>query len=189
MAEVRRAPDVHIHYRRPPGREKVFHQHLVHTGEGVLVTLAVDVDLDDPVEVEGRAVLEPGADALWFTFPQRWHDIGRFHDASGRFHGWYANILTPPTIEEGGVWRTTDLFLDLWLPADPRGRSAGDPVVLDRDQFDEARERGWIDDATGEQALREVDAVLEAHADGAWPPRIAREWTVERARATLEGAR
>jgi len=181
------APDVHIHYRRPPDREKVFHQHLVHTEEGVLVTLATDVPLDDPVEVEGATVLDPGADALWFTFPQRWHDIGRFHDASGHFHGWYANILTPPTIEKGGVWRTTDLFLDLWLPADVGGRPSGDLVVLDRDQFDEAVERDWIDEPTREQALREVEAVVEAHSAGAWPPRIAREWTVERAREVLDG--
>ncbi len=158
----------------------------MHAGEGVLVTLAVDVELDDPVEVEGATVLEPGADALWFTFPQRWHDIGRFHDATGGFNGWYANILTPPTIEEGGVWKTTDLFLDLWLRADARGRPAAEPVVLDRDQFDEAAERGWIDEPTRKQALRELDAVLEAHAEGAWPPRIAREWTVERAREVLE---
>ena len=173
-------PDVHIHYRRPPDREEVFHQHTVLEEPFVVVTLAAEVDFDGPVTVEGEAVLEPGGDAVWFTFPERWHDIGRFHRADGTFTGWYANVLTPPTVHEGGVWHTTDLFLDVWLPADE-----GEPRVLDRDQLREAAEEGWIDAETAARAEDEVRAILEAWRGGRWPPSVAREWTRERAREAV----
>ncbi len=47
-----------------------------------------------PTVVAGRTVLEPGSPVVWFTFPGRHHDIGRFHTPDGRFTGYYANILT-----------------------------------------------------------------------------------------------
>ena len=52
-----------------------------------------------PTVVNGRAVLEPGAPVVWFTFPGRHHDIGRFHTADGTFTGCYANILTPVQLD------------------------------------------------------------------------------------------
>ncbi|MGD2069310.1 MAG: DUF402 domain-containing protein [Gemmatimonadota bacterium] len=175
-----REPDVHIHYLRPPDRAEVFHQHRVHGDEHVIVTLAADVHFDPPVRVHGEVVLETGSDAVWFTFPGRWHDVGRFHRADGTFVGWYANVLTPPTIHDHGVWKTTDLFLDVWLPA-----GGDEPAVLDRDQFDHAVEAGWIDGPTRRRALEEVEAILDGHARGRWPPPVALEWTRERARKAL----
>lgn len=176
-------PDIHIHYARPPDREDVFHQHLVHEEETVRVTLATDQVFEPAVVVEGMVVLETGSDVVWFTFPGIWHDIGRFHTADGTFRGWYANILTPPTFHPEGVWRTTDLFLDVWLPPDME-----DPRVLDRDQFTEAVGREWIDEDTGRRALVEVDRILEHHAAGLWPPTVSRVWTRERALERLESS-
>lgn len=170
---------IRIHYLRPPDREEVFRQHLVHATDGVLVTLATDLAFDPPIEVEGEVVLETGSDAVWFTFPGVWHDIGRFHTADGTFKGWYANVLTPPVIE-GDVWRTTDLFLDVWLP-----RDGGEPSVLDEEQLREAAEKGWVEPATRERAEREVERILAAWREERWPPPVALEWTREKARAAL----
>ena len=78
------------------------------------------------------------------------------------------------------MWKTTDLFLDVWLPAD--GGGGHTPTVLDRDEFDEAVRRGWIDADTERRALDEVGWILEEHAAGRWPPPATREWTRERAR-------
>lgn len=176
------AETVAIRYRRPPDREEIFRQRLVHEEEGVLVTLAVDLDVEPPVRVGGEPVLEKGSDAVWFTFPGVWHDIGRFHTADGLFRGWYANILVPPTFEEGGVWRTTDLFLDLWIAAD---EAAQKPAMLDREQFEEACLAGWIDETTRGRAEEEVRRLLMEHRGGRWPPPVARRWTRERAREAL----
>jgi predicted RNA-binding protein associated with RNAse of E/G family len=167
---------VEIHYLRPPDRREVFSQRLLLDGTDVKVTFAQAVPFDPPVRIGGEIALEAGSDAIWFTFPGVWHDIGRFHRADGSFTGIYANILTPPKIEEKGVWETTDLFLDVWV--DPRGRLS----VLDEDQLEEATARGWV---TGEQARRaseEVDWIRREFEAGRWPPPVVSEWTLEKAR-------
>lgn len=172
---------VHIHYLRPPDREDVYRQRLLLDRPDVKVTLAEGMELDLPIRIDGEVVLETGSRVVWFTFPDRWHDIGRFHRADGTFRGYYANVLTPPLFEEGGVWHTTDLFLDVWLPP------GGTPSVLDRDQFDQAVRRGWIDEDTAERATAEVDAILHAIERSEWPPQIVGEWTLERAGRSAEG--
>jgi len=168
---------VRIHYLRPPDHEEVFVQDLVHDTDEVKITLATDLDVPDPVRVHGRVVLESGSDAVWFTFPGLWHDIGRFHRADGTFTGIYSNVLTPLVFEEGGtVWRTTDLYLDVWL------EPGGEISVLDEDQLVEALDRGWIGLGTAERARLEVRRILESRKAGAWPPDVVEEWTLERAR-------
>lgn len=173
---------VHIHYRRPPDRVDVFHQRLLLDTPGVKVTLASGVDLPEPVRVGASVVLEPGSDAVWFTFPGLWHDIGLFHLADGTHTGLYANVLTPPTFHPGDVWRTTDLFLDLWLPP------GGAPEVLDRDQLEEAVAAGWVEADVAERARREAEALVEGERHGAWPPSVVGEWSLERARRAAGAA-
>lgn len=140
------------------------------------VTLARDVRFDSPVTVDGGVILASGSDAVWFTFPDRWHDIGRFHLPDDTFTGIYANILTPPVLGNRTVWTTTDLFLDVWIPA------GGELSVLDRDQLEDAEERGWVDAEEARRARQEVEVIRAAHADGAWPPPVVDAWTLERAR-------
>ena len=169
-------PVVHIHYRRPPSREDVYHQQLVHDDSDVRITLARALRLRGPMRVDGSVALEAGSDVVWFTFPGLWHDVGRFHLSDGSFTGVYSNILTPPVFEPGDVWRTTDLFLDVWVPPD------GVPRVLDREEFEEAVDAGWLDAPTAARATEEVERILAAAAGGAWPPPVVQEWTLERAR-------
>jgi predicted RNA-binding protein associated with RNAse of E/G family len=175
-------PRVRIHYLRPPGREEVFQQHLVHEDGAVKVTYAPAVVRREPIRIDDALVLERGSDVVWFTFPGAWHDIGRFHLADGTFTGIYANVLTPPVFESDHVWRTTDLFLDVWL------RPGSTPVVLDREEFDEAVRSEWIDQRTRQRALEEVDRILEAVAAGVWPPPVVSDWPLERAREVATGS-
>ena len=172
-------PVAHIHYLRLPDREHVYRQILVHDAPDVRVTLARSTKLRAPLVIGGSVALDPGSDVVWFTFPGCWHDIGRFHRLDGTFTGIYSNVLTPPVFEPCEVWRTSDLFLDVWIPL------GGSPTVLDRDEFDEAVKAGWIENATRVRALEEVDRILEAAAAGRWPPRVVEEWTLERARAAV----
>ena len=174
-------PLVRIHYLRPPAREEIFRQRLVHDAEDVKVTLATGLVREAPVLIDGSVALEDGSDVVWFTFPGAWHDIGRFHTADGAFTGVYANVLTPPVIGPDHVWHTTDLFLDVWVPA------GGAPRVLDAEELEEAAREGWIDEPTRTRALEEVRRILEAIDRGRWPPPVVEEWTLERAR-TAAGA-
>jgi len=165
-----------IHYRRLPANERIFDQRILMERDDVIVTLSEPLTLDEPMLIEGSPALEHGSRALWFTFPGRWHDVGRFHRADGTFTGIYANILTPPRIE-GADWYTTDLFLDVWSPA------AGGVVLLDEDELAEALARGHIDSSLARSARAEADRLLGLAARGDWPPAVVREWTLERALA------
>ena len=82
-----RPPLVQIHYLRPPDREKVYTQYLIHDGEGVKVTYAHDLNFESPIRIAGVVVLETGSEVIWFTFPGAWHDIGVFHRADGSYSG------------------------------------------------------------------------------------------------------
>jgi uncharacterized protein len=169
---------VRIHYLRPPERLQVFDQRLVLDREDVKVTLAEAMAFDPPMRIGGDVVLEHGSDVVWFTFPGAWHDIGRFHLADGTFTGIYANILTPAVMSDGD-WRTTDLYLDIWVGPD------GPVVLLDEDELDEALGKEWLAEATAERARAEARRLLETARAGSWPPPVVGEWTLERCRAEL----
>lgn len=174
--------DVRIHYLRPPGRQELYTQKLVHRGDDVVVTLLERTPLRRPLRVGDAVVLEDGAPVVWFTFPGAWHDIGRFHRADGRFTGIYANILEPVRFLGPAEWEATDLFLDVWLGAD--GRAA----LLDEDELDEALAAGWIDAATGRRARAEAERLLAEAERGEWPPRVVEEWTLDAAQSAAHAA-
>jgi predicted RNA-binding protein associated with RNAse of E/G family len=152
----------------------VFQQRVVVERPDVIVTLGEPAELPAPLTHDGTVMLDVGALAVWFTFPGAWHDIARFHDDAGRFTGVYANVLTPPVID-GPVWRTTDLFLDVWIP------SGGAAVLLDEDELVEAEEAGSIDASTARRARQEAHRLIERAAVGSWPPPIVSDWPLERA--------
>jgi predicted RNA-binding protein associated with RNAse of E/G family len=172
-----------LDYRRLPDTLERFEQRLVAREDACVVTLLDAAPLARPVEVAGVAVLEPGAAVVWFTFPGAWHDAGRFHLRDGRFTGIYANVLTPVRGVAGTAWETTDLFLDVWLPA--RG---GAPVLLDRDELAEAERRGWVEEPLATRARAEAGHLLEAAVAGRWPPPVVARWTLAAARDALRAA-
>jgi hypothetical protein len=71
------------------------------------------------------------------------------------------------------------LFLDLWWPSD------GEVELLDEDELQAALGKGIIDERIAWYARSEADRLLDLARKGAWPPPIVREWTLERALATL----
>jgi uncharacterized protein len=132
------------------------------------------------VEVAGRPVLEAGSPVIWFTFPGRWHDVGRFHRPDGAFTGYYANVLTPVRIR-GDLWETTDLFLDVFLtPTDAIH-------LLDADELAEAERARWIEPGLVARARTEAESLMRAARAGRWPPAVVREWTLERVRSIAGG--
>lgn len=174
---------VEIRYLRPPSRHSVFRQRLVERTDECIITLMEHTPLAAPVTAAGGIILEPGAPVVWFTFAGAWHDIGRFHTATGEFTGYYANLLTPVRFRAPLVWETTDLFLDVWLAAD------GTLLLLDEDELAEATGNDWLDADTAAAARTEAERIMNAAAAGAWPPRVVYEWTVVRARAAVARGR
>lgn len=160
-----------IHYFRPPSGLEIYEQVLLLDRPDVKVTLLPRYTRAD-VRVDGDVILEHGAPVLWFTFPGAWHDLGRFCRADGTVTGIYANILTP-VVFAADQWETTDLFLDLWMPAD------GPLRVLDRAEFEHAVAEEWIDARTAARAREELRRLQRAHDDGSWPPAIVRSFRYE----------
>ena len=161
----------------------MFVQDLVHDDGRTKVTFARRMELAVPLRIDGKVILERGSDAVWFTFPGAWHDIGRFYRAEGTLTGIYANILVPCTFDPGGDWHTTDLFLDLWLPADIHPWESGrprDPMLLDTDELEAAEGAGWVSSRLAARARDEVERLASEARAGRWPPRIVEEWTRER---------
>lgn len=169
---------VTINYRRPPDRLDVFTQHVVRREGDLVVTLLDSATVSKPVEVDGRVILEPGAPVVWFTWRNRWYDVGRFHTVDGEFTGCYANILTPVDIDTN-PWETTDLFLDVWVGSD------GEVRLLDEADFQDAVDRDWISSATAATAREHAESLIAAARQGVWPHREVHQWTLERARAEL----
>lgn len=172
------APRVHIHYLRPPARVTVYRQDLIEDNAHVKITLSRKMALPAPLQVGEQTLLEAGSDVVWFTYPGLWHDVGRFHRADGHFTGIYANILTPCVFDSRHDWHTTDLFLDLWIPAE-----GGPPCLLDEDELIAAEEQGILEPRLASQARREAEALMTAWAEGRWPAPEVRSWTRERALA------
>src|SRR5437867_13446130 len=97
-------------YHRPGKGTTVYRETLVVERPDVLVLLHEPHE-GKAMEIDGRVALANGAPIVWFVFPDGWADVGRFHDASGTFTGWYTNLCTP--VERDGLNRSsTDLFLD-----------------------------------------------------------------------------
>lgn len=116
-------------------------------------------------------VLEPGARLLWFTFPGRGYEVAAVHDRQRRLHGHYTNLILPPELD-GDRWRITDLFLDVWQPVE------GPPRVLDRDEFEAARDAGWISEDAARRAEATCREIEERARRGDWPPQPVREWPI-----------
>lgn len=155
-------------------------------GRGFRLTLLVRPSDAGDLEVGDGIRLPGGSYLLWFTFPGAWHEVGAFYGPDGRLLGHYVNIIRP--VEEAtaaaaglgasrpgrggggsaanpvGVWRITDLFLDIWIPA---GRP---PRALDEDEWREAVEEGWIDRGEAARAEVERDRIIEAIDTGTFPP-------------------
>jgi predicted RNA-binding protein associated with RNAse of E/G family len=167
-----------IRYRRLPVDERIFRQRLVAELPGCVVTLLEEAPVERPVLADGSTILEPGAPVVWFTYPGLWYDIGRFHLADGTFTGLYANILTPVRMR-GAEWETTDLLLDVWLPAH------GEPIILDGEEFEHAVTAGWMDDPTAVRARSTAASLAAGALVGSWPPPEVHEWTLDAARKRL----
>jgi predicted RNA-binding protein associated with RNAse of E/G family len=171
---------VRIHYRRPPDREEIFEQRVVEWRSDCVVTLLESARLERPMHIAGALALAPGSPIVWFTFPGVAHDVGRFHTADGAPTGFYANVLTPVEFLAPDRWRTTDLFLDVWLDA------TGRVHVLDEDELAAAVRAGWIDAPTATAERAEAARIVARAGQGEWPPPVVREWTLARALAALD---
>lgn len=161
-------------YRRPGKPATSYVEWLVLERPDVKVLL-LDPYEGPMVAVDGTAILDSGAPVVWYVFPDRWFDIGRFHLRDGTPTGWYTNLCRPPVVE-GDRWIGNDLFLDLWQPLSGGGR------WLDEDELAEALDKRMIDTATHRRIQNERVMIELQLRQSSWPPAIARDIDLAQAR-------
>jgi predicted RNA-binding protein associated with RNAse of E/G family len=170
---------IELEYRRPGKPATVYHEWLVLDRPDTKVLLLEPYE-GKTVTASDTVIQDTGAPIVWFVFPDRWHDVGRFHLADGSFTGWYTNFGLPHDFH-GDRWIAHDLFLDLWQPVD------GAPQWLDEDELAAATARGLVDGPTL-QRLRNERALVElALRDGVWPPPVTRDIDLNLARTLKSG--
>jgi len=158
-------------YHRPGKGTSVFEQRQITDWPALKVLELAHYD-GPPIRVGQDVVLEPGARVLWFVIPGAWYDVGRFHQADGRPTGWYTNFCTPVVID-GAEWRSTDLFLDHWLPTSGPGR------WLDEDELAAARSSGLLPAPELSRLDLERARVTDRLAARDWPPPAVRRWIAD----------
>jgi predicted RNA-binding protein associated with RNAse of E/G family len=163
--------EIRFRYSRPGKGVQIFPQRLVLDQPEVKVLLSERFE-GESLKVGEQVILETGAPIVWFVFPGKWHDIGRFHLADRTFTGWYTNLATPVETE-GDNWSASDLFLDLWQPA------KGDPIWLDEGEFETAARLGLLDSATVRRIMNERALIDLELRTGRWPPRVTRDVDLE----------
>jgi len=153
-------------YRRLPNRVTRYRQVLLHEGDEAVVSLA-PMTSPEPVVAEGFPLVRRGDLAVWFIFPHAWHDTGLVYDAARRFKGYYCDVITPARrIPEG--YEITDLFLDLWVFPDRRY------LILDREEFTQAVNQGWLSKPLAERAEAELHSLIRAVEEGSFPKPIVK---------------
>ncbi len=162
-------------YHRPGKGTIEYHEWLVADEPDVKVLL-LEENHGTSLRVGRENVLEPEGPIVWFIFPDAWYEIGRFHLADGTFTGWYTNLSTP-IVMDNDTWSSTDLFLDHWLSP------SGEPSWLDEDEFDHAVRTGLIDSTQVAKVIEQRSFVDGQVKRSAWPPTVAVEFDLERARA------
>lgn len=170
----RAGTEVEIRYRRPGRATETYRQRVLQSDSRGIVTFQPHTPIDAPVRVARATVLEPGSPVIWFTFPGAWHDIGLFHRADGTYTGLYANVLTPVEFAGPRRWTTTDLCLDVWVPAEGR------PRILDEAELAQAEAAGLVTTKSAARAREEAATLLMARAAGEWPPALVGEWSLGR---------
>ncbi|MGI9626622.1 MAG: DUF402 domain-containing protein [Longimicrobiales bacterium] len=167
---------VEIHYRRPHSGVTTYRQLVLESTGRCVVTFQEEAPIPKPVVVDRVTILAPGSPVIWFTIPGAWHDIGIFHLADGSPTGIYANVLSPVRFEGQTSWRTTDLYLDVWVPL------SGEPQILDEAELAEAVAEGHVSKEDAFKAKNEAGALMMRYQAGLWPPTYVAEWDLDRAR-------
>jgi predicted RNA-binding protein associated with RNAse of E/G family len=167
-------PLIELEYRRPGKATTVYREWLVFERPDVKVLL-LDAYEGSTVSAGGAVIQDTGAPIVWFVFPDRWYDIGRFHTSGESFTGWYTNLCKPPECH-GTHWIARDLFLDCWQPVE------GAAMWLDEDELAQAVHAKLIDRPTLRRIENERRLLELQLREGAWPPAIAQDMDLAHAR-------
>jgi len=170
---------------RPPDRRYTFSSDLLDATSDH-IALANDLQPSKPLAIDGREVLAGGYHAVWFLFNGRPYDVARVYRPDGTFTGYYADVLEPVhwyDADPETLAPLVDLFLDLWVTP------AGDHLVLDEDEFDEAISRNILTPEQAAHARTTLDSLVTAAVAGNFPPPLVRKYPPDGSKGELRTGR
>jgi predicted RNA-binding protein associated with RNAse of E/G family len=135
----------------------------------VLVSAFYDPELPRPLMAGDEMIVEGSFSGISYNFWDQWFNVISVYDEDLVFKGYYSDVLTP--IQK--TWTlvtTTDLFLDLFMFPDGRWK------VVDEDEFEQALEKGLMDEGIARNARAAIEAMSEKARAGQWPPDIVKRF-------------
>jgi predicted RNA-binding protein associated with RNAse of E/G family len=121
----------------------------------------------------GEVVVANGYLAVWFIFRRKWYDVGKFYDRSGKFTGYYCDIIRPVArllSDPSNTSIITDLFLDLWISRDGRC------VVLDEDELQRAVAKHVVSVSLARKARKELRRLIQSTESMYFPSKSIRNY-------------
>ena len=141
-------PKASIRHKLPDGRAYTLGPYRVASvsSGGGCVRLTLERTFRSGGVLDGLNVVKrPGDRGVTEVDTCSWITLHTYTSREGKLLGYYANINTPPEISSTGV-RYLDLYIDVVR------RPGEEPVVIDEEELDKAREEGYI----GEDLYREA---------------------------------
>jgi predicted RNA-binding protein associated with RNAse of E/G family len=123
--------------------------------------------VDRPIWVSDAVIADTGYSSIWFVYTNRWYDIDKFYDRSGRWMGYYCDIIKPVKKLLADPSRTvtlTDIFLDLWITRDGRA------LILDEEELHKALENRLISSKLAHEAERRIRSLHRRATARGFPP-------------------
>ena len=117
-----------IKYHRPPNRTTILETKVFQRNpDRIICTHSLDPTA--PIIIDNQVKMDKGFTAIWFLFAGKGWDLGKIYHSTGRWLGYYADIIRPCQLR-GNPIEMVDLFLDLWI--EPNGRY----TILDEAEFE-----------------------------------------------------
>ena len=130
------------------------------------------VTVSSPRRIFGKVVVDTGFSAIWFVYRDKWYDVAKFYDRTGKLTGYYCDLLKPAKkllISSNKTSVLTDLFLDLWISP------SGNYTVLDEDEFQNGITRRYISKASASEAREHLTSLIRKVARKQFPTKTVKE--------------
>jgi len=150
--------EITVSVRKYDGREHRRWRARVAKREGTLLIL--DAVFEEEIEHSLLGTIALGTVSTEYYWLDRWYNVFRFSDSSGRLKSFYCNINEPPSFD-GHVLSYIDLDIDVLVAPDLTYK------ILDLDDFEaNAQAYAYPDDvqANAHGALKELSRLIDLRA-------------------------
>jgi len=154
---------IHLRYIRLPNHVMDLYDELIYRSRGTIIGRS-QITSTHSVIFDGKVVLAPGFQIVYFELMGKWFTIGKIRDLRGRHTGYYCDIVSPSRFLKDGGFELTDLFLDLWVSTDLRYK------ILDEDELENAFAKSWITRSLYNKAWEQLRELIDNVERRRFPP-------------------